>query len=63
MSLNELSSAASSDSVAYVSDFDMKIKESGGERDSQVSREDIYAYAYEPLADEEWLKSCEREGE
>ena len=63
MSLNDLSSKASSDSVAYVSDFDMEIKESGGERDSQVSREEVYAYTYETLADEEWLKCYQREEE
>lgn len=61
MSLSGSSSEASSDSIDYVSDFDMEIKESRGERDSQVPGEEIYAYAYEPLADKEWLKNYERE--
>ena len=63
MSLSDSSSQSSSDCEDCSSDFDMEVEESGGERESQVSREEIHAYADEPLADEEWLKNYEREGE
>ena len=50
MSLSDSSSQSSSDCDDCSSE-------------SQVSREEIHAYADEPLADEEWLKNYEREEE
>ena len=51
MSLSDSSSQSSSDCDDCLSDFDMEVEESGGES------EEIHAYADEPLADEEWLKT------
>ena len=41
----------------------MEIEESGGESDSQVSCEEILAFADEPLADEEWPNKYKRKEE